>query len=152
MTLKKLPTFVDVFAGTASVAASVVTDGCPPPIVNDYDPILVCFAWAFTYYQRELRKRIAKFHNDMMEENIKSTHRSYDADDYKSHYERIDPRNLLTTPKVWDDPMTRWRLMEFFWLFRRRYSRWKGARPAPSRVSHSNPQQLQRCQKLFGVT
>ena len=33
--LTDLPTFVDVFAGTASVAASVVSDGCPPPIVND---------------------------------------------------------------------------------------------------------------------
>ena len=31
MILNKLPPFVDVFACTASVAASMVSDGCPPP-------------------------------------------------------------------------------------------------------------------------
>lgn len=113
-TLKKLPTFVDVFAGTAGVAASMVSGGCPPPIVNDSDMICVSFAWAFTHYQGELRKRIAEFHNDLIEQDFETTKWSYNADAYKGHYERIDPRNLLTNPEVWDDPVTRWRLMEFF--------------------------------------
>lgn len=38
MVLNKLPPVVDVFAGTASVAASVVTDGYPPPIVKAITP------------------------------------------------------------------------------------------------------------------
>lgn len=62
MKLNNLPQFVDVFAGSASVAASVVTEGCPPPVVNDFDPVMVCFDWAFVHCKRELQKRIADFH------------------------------------------------------------------------------------------
>lgn len=61
MKLNNLPQFVDVFAGSASVAASVVTEGCPPPIVNDKDPVMVCFAWAFVHCKSEIRKRILIF-------------------------------------------------------------------------------------------
>lgn len=114
MVLNKLPPFVDVFAGTASVAASVVTDGCPPPIVNELDTVMMSFIWAFTFYQKELSERIAKFHSDMMEDDIESTSRSYNKDDYDRHCKRVDPRNLLTNPEVWDDPVTQQRLMEFF--------------------------------------
>lgn len=114
MVLNKLPPFVDVFAGTASVAASVVTNGCPPPIVNDYDPILVCFAWAFTYYQSELCAEIAEFHNDLMKKDPQSANWSYDEKAYEAHYESVDQRTVLTLPKVWDDPMTQWLHMEFY--------------------------------------
>lgn len=85
-TLKELPRFVDVFAGTAGVAASVVSDGCPPPIVNDYDPVMTCFAWAFTYYQKELRSRLAKLINEWMKESYDPSKLSYKEYDYKKHY------------------------------------------------------------------
>lgn len=101
--LVNLPRFVDVFAGTTSVAASVVSEGCPRPIVNDYDPVMVCFAWAFTYYQGELRKRIADFYNGLMNQDIKSQNWSYDEKAYKGHH---DPTDLLASPEVWDDPET----------------------------------------------
>ena len=100
-TLGKLPRFVDVFAGTASVAASVVSEGCPRPIINDYDPVMVCFAWAFTYYQGELRKRIAEFYNGLMNQDIKSQNWSYDEKAYKEHH---GTENLLTSPETWADP------------------------------------------------
>ena len=98
MVLNKLPPFVDVFAGTASVAASVVTDGCPPPIVNDYDPVMLCFACAFTYYQHELRKRIAEFYNYLMS-GLKLADRSYNVADYERHNERIASGICTQTPK-----------------------------------------------------
>ena len=85
-TLKELPRFVDVFVGTAGVAASVVSDGCPPPIVNDYDPVMICFAWAFTYYQKELRSRLATFINDLMKAPYDPSKLSYKESDYKRHY------------------------------------------------------------------
>lgn len=85
-TLKELPRFVDVFAGTAGVAASVVSDGCPPPIVNDYDPVMTCFAWAFTYYQKEIRSRLATFINDLMKAPYDLSKLSYKESDYKRHY------------------------------------------------------------------
>lgn len=111
MTLSKLPHFVDVFSGTASVAASVVTGACPSPIVNDYDPTWVCFAFAFTHYQGELRKRIAEFHNYLMTRDIKSECSSYDENTYERHH---DPEKILRIPEAWDDPMTRWTHLELY--------------------------------------
>ena len=98
MKLNNLPQFVDVFAGSASVAASVVTEGCPPPIVNDKDPVMVCFAWAFVHCKSELRKRIADFHNYVINQELKDL--SYDEDDYEGHN---NPDNLNSSPKTWDD-------------------------------------------------
>ena len=114
MTLSKLPQFVDVFAGTASVAASIVTDGCPPPVVNDFDPVPLCFSWACTHYQDALCAEIAEFHNDLMQKDPQSTNWSYDEKAYEAHYESIEQRTVLTLPKVWDDPMTQWLHMEFY--------------------------------------
>lgn len=111
VTLKKLPRFVDVFAGTASVAASMgASKEFPRPVVNDYDPVMVCFVWAFVYCQRELRKKIAEFHNDLMGKDFESTEWSYSESDYE---ERIDPKSLLESPKIWDDSKTLRSLMEF---------------------------------------
>lgn len=104
MTVQKLPTFVDVFAGTGSVAASVVLEGCPPPIVNDYDPVMVCFAWAFVHRKAEFRKRIAEFHNYLMNLDFESTNWSYDANAYERHH---NPENVRTSPQAWDDPKIR---------------------------------------------
>lgn len=102
-TLKKLPTFVDVFAGTASVAASVVTDGCPPPIVNDYDPVMICFAWAFTFYQHEIRKEIVEFHG-YLKKSLKIEDCSYDITAYERHK---DKGNVFTDPEASDNPSPR---------------------------------------------
>lgn len=104
--LKELPTFVDVFAGTASVAVSVVTDGCPHPIVNDYDPVMVCFAWAFTFYQHEIRKKIVEFH-DYLRKDLKIEECSYDITAYERHK---DKGNVFTDPEASDNPSprTRW--------------------------------------------
>lgn len=103
MKLNNLPQFVDVFAGSASVAASVVTEGCPPPIVNDKDPVMVCFAWAFVHCKSELRKRIADFHNYVINQELKDL--SYDEDDYEGHNKNPTIHN---SAKVLDEPRTRW--------------------------------------------
>lgn len=103
MKLNNLPQFVDVFAGSASVAASVVTEGCPPPIVNDKDPVMVCFAWAFVHCKSELRKRIADFHNYVINQELKDL--SYDEDDYEGHNKSPTIHN---SAKVLDEPRTRW--------------------------------------------
>lgn len=111
--LKELPTFVDVFAGTASVAASVVTDGCPHPIVNDYDPVMVCFAWAFTFYQHEIRKKIVEFH-DYLRKDLKIEDCSYDITAYERHK---DKGNVFTDPEASDNPSPRtrwlWKVYEY---------------------------------------
>ena len=125
--LKELPKFVDVFAGTASVAASMVSDGCPPPIVNDYDPVMVCFAWAFTYHQKELRSKIARLHNWLMKLNFESIDWCYGEDAYEDHYGFMDSlmrlkpdeywedkskkfwkKEMLTNPKIWDNFAFQW--------------------------------------------
>lgn len=109
MTLRKLPQFVDVFAGTASVAASVRSEGCPPPVINDYDPVMVCFAWVFTHYPHELRKRIARLHNELMTKKLNPKELSYDAQAYKKHH---DPNNTVVTPEALDDPETQRKFKE----------------------------------------
>lgn len=109
MKLNNLPQFVDVFAGSASVAASVVTEGCPPPIVNDKDPVMVCFAWAFVHCKSELRKRIADFHNYVINQELKDL--SYDEDDYESHN---NPDNLSSSPKTWDDSKVQQTYKDFY--------------------------------------
>lgn len=83
--LNKLPAFVDVMAGTASVAASVVSEGCPFPVVNDYDPLLVCYAWAFTYCQKEIKIRLARKHNELMKQKFDNKKWDYSEEDYKNH-------------------------------------------------------------------
>lgn len=108
MVLKKLPTFVDVFAGTASVAASVVPkgalpDGRPRSIINDFDPLLVCFVWAFTYHQKELRTRTAEFLNDLREEHFETANWSYKEDDYKHHIVDNAPKDVYKNPKAWNN-------------------------------------------------
>lgn len=99
MILNKLPPFVDVFAGTASVAASMVSDGCPPPIVNDLDPIMVSFAWAFTYHQKELRSRVAKLHNKLMKQDFDSADWSYTEDAYEDHYGNMASKPYISKAK-----------------------------------------------------
>ena len=99
MILNKLPPFVDVFAGTASVAASMVSDGCPPSIVNDLDPIMVSFAWAFTYHQKELRSRVAKLHNKLMKQDFDSADWSYTEDAYEDHYGNMASKPYILKAK-----------------------------------------------------
>lgn len=109
MKLNNLPRFVDVFAGSASVAASVVTEGCPPPIVNDKDPVMVCFAWAFVHCKSELQKRIADFHNYVINQELEGL--SYNEDDYDGHNNHD---NLSSSPKTWDDPQVRQTHMDHY--------------------------------------
>ena len=128
MTLKKLPRFVDVFAGTATVAASMVgrgskvPKGCPAPVVNDADPLMICFIWAFTYYQKELRSRLAQFINSVMTEDFNHINLNYTESEYENHYGFMDSlmrlkpdeywgdkskkfweKELLTNPQIWDN-------------------------------------------------
>lgn len=100
MLLKNLPPLIDVFSGTGSVAASVVSDGCSPQIVNDYDPTMVCFIWAFTYHQKELRSRIAKRHNKLMKQDFDSTDWSYEDGTYDKHYRKLKyPKSTIAKGK-----------------------------------------------------
>lgn len=112
MTLKDLPQFVDVFAGSASVAASVVTEGCPPPIINDYDPIMVCFAWSFVHCKSELRKRIVDFHDYVINRELKGL--SYGEADYEGHNKKS---TIYNSPKVLDESQM------LLWLYRDCYHR-----------------------------
>lgn len=106
--LKDLPTFVDVFAGTASVAASVVSDGCPPPIVNDFDPLMMCFAWAFTYHQKELRSKIADLHNWLMNLDFNSTDWRYGETAYEDHYGFMNSIMRLKPDEYWGDKVKKY--------------------------------------------
>lgn len=100
MLLKNLPPFFDIFCGTGSVAASVVSDGCSPPVLNDYDPTMICFIWAFTYHQKELRSRIAMRHNKLMKQDFDSTDWGYEDGAFEEHYRKLThPKSTIAKGK-----------------------------------------------------
>lgn len=63
----ELETFVDVFSGTGTVAASVNANNV---IVNDIDAGASCFLFAFVNYEREVKKVLADFHKQFVSENL----------------------------------------------------------------------------------
>ena len=57
--LKDIPQFIDVMTGTGNVASSVITYGMSRPVLNDYDPLQICFARAIEYR----KSQIIKYHH-----------------------------------------------------------------------------------------
>lgn len=100
-----------------------MTDGCPPPIVNDYDPVMVCFVWALTYYQREIRKEIVEFH-DYLRKDLKIEDCSYDITAYERHK---DKGNVFTDPEASDNPSPRtqwlWEVYKYSEKYRKKRHR-----------------------------
>lgn len=101
--LKDIPHFIDVMAGSGNVSASVVTYGMSRPVLNDYDPLQICFIWAFTYYQKEIRSRIAKMHNNLMKADFASMEWSYTEQDYGNHYGYLYSYATMKNSQVYDD-------------------------------------------------
>lgn len=101
--LKDIPCFVDVMAGSGNVSASVVTYGMSRPVLNDYDPLQICFIWAFTYYQKEIRSRLAKMHNNLMKADFDSIEWSYTELDYINHYGYLYSYATMKDSQVYDD-------------------------------------------------
>ncbi len=79
----ELETFVDVFSATGTVAASVDAKNV---VVNDIDAGASCFLFAFVNYKGEVKKRIAKFHEEFVSGKINEELDLYSEDDLERHY------------------------------------------------------------------
>ena len=101
--LKDIPQFIDVMTGTGNVASSVITYGMSRPVLNDYDPLQICFIWAFTYYQKEIRTRLAKMHNNLMMADFSSNEWAYTEKDYANHYGYLYSYATMKDSQVYDD-------------------------------------------------
>ena len=89
--------------GTGNVASSVITYGMSRPVLNDYDPLQICFIWAFTYYQKEIRTRLAKMHNNLMMADFSSNEWAYTEKDYANHYGYLYSYATMKDSQVYGD-------------------------------------------------
>lgn len=79
----EMETFVDIFAGTGTVAASVDAKNV---IVNDVDAGTASFLFAFVNYKREVKKTLADFHREFVSENLRGKE-LYSDKNVQEHYE-----------------------------------------------------------------
>lgn len=77
----QLPPFIDVFAGTGTVAASMNTK---EKLVNDIDVGAVCFLYAMAHDTKEVLTRLVQLYNNFVSRNIAHA-RWYTSADWEKH-------------------------------------------------------------------
>ena len=92
-----LLTFVDVFAGTGVVAASV---DALEKFVNDADSGAACFLYAMSHNPEELKERFASLHNNFVSTDMFPPGKYYTNADFQQHM------NKLTNEKIYDRNFT----------------------------------------------
>ena len=80
--LNQLPRFIDVFAGTGTVAASV---GANESIVNDIDVGAACFLYSMSHDSKEVRERLAQLHNNFVSKDLSGGQKLYIVNDWQKH-------------------------------------------------------------------
>lgn len=78
----ELKPFVDVFAGTGTVAASVDAN---EKVVNDIDVGVSCFLYAMSHDEKEVRERLAQLHNNFVTRDITGGQKLYTQLDWQKH-------------------------------------------------------------------
>lgn len=88
---KSLPTFVDVFGGTGSVGFSM---DAPKTIINDYDKVMACFLFSFTYYNQFLKKLLCELHTIFLNRRLSDFSKANNDDDMLNdmvfNYQKIE--------------------------------------------------------------
>lgn len=82
--LNQLPRFIDVFAGTGTVAASV---GANESVVNDIDVGVACFLYSMSHDSKEVRQRLALLHNNFVSKDLSEGQELYTAEQWQKHRE-----------------------------------------------------------------
>ncbi len=82
--LNQLPRFIDVFAGTGTVAASV---GANESVVNDIDVGVACFLYSMSHDSKEVRQRLAQLHNNFVSKDLSEGQELYTAEQWQKHRE-----------------------------------------------------------------
>lgn len=80
--LNQLPRFIDVFAGTGTVAASV---GANESVVNDIDVGVACFLYSMSHDSKEVRERLAQLHNNFVSRDLSEGKELYTVNDWQKH-------------------------------------------------------------------
>lgn len=78
----QLPKFVDVFAGTGTVAASV---GANESVVNDIDVGAACFLYSMSHDSKEVCERLAQLHNNFVSKDLSGGQKLYTVNDWQKH-------------------------------------------------------------------
>ena len=82
--LNQLPRFIDVFAGTGTVAASV---GANKSVVNDIDVGVACFLYSMSHDSKEVRQRLVQLHNNFVSKDLSEGQELYTAEQWQRHRE-----------------------------------------------------------------
>lgn len=86
--MNQLEKFVDVFAGTGTVVASVEANEC---VVNDIDVGAACFLYSISHDSNEVRERLAQLHNNFVSKDLSDGQNLYTVKEWqkhKKHYEK----------------------------------------------------------------
>lgn len=86
--MNPLEKFVDVFAGTGTVVASVEAN---ESVVNDIDVGVACFLYSMSHDSNEVRERLAQLHNNFVSKDLSEGQNLYTVKEWqkhKKHYEK----------------------------------------------------------------
>ena len=86
--MNQLEKFVDVFAGTGTVVASVEAN---ESVVNDIDVGAACFLYSISHDSNEVRERLAQLHNNFVSKDLSEGQNLYTVKEWqkhKKHYEK----------------------------------------------------------------
>ena len=85
--------FIDVFAGTGAVTASVDAN---ESVVNDFDIGVACFLYCMSHNEKEVRTRLAQLHNNFVTTDLSNGAAHYSAVEWSVHKQKTQKyRNII---------------------------------------------------------
>lgn len=102
---KQLLPFIDVFAGSGCVAASVDANEM---VVNDFDIGAACFLYSMSHDEKEVRTRLAKLHNSFVSRDLSNGANHYTSDMWAVHKGKVKKYSKITDA-AYDELMIRLR-------------------------------------------
>lgn len=102
---EQLLPFIDVFAGSGCVAASVDANEM---VVNDFDIGVACFLYSMSHDEKEVRTRLAELHNSFVSRDLSNGANHYTSDMWMEHKRKVRAYSKITDV-AYDELMIRLR-------------------------------------------
>ncbi len=102
---EQLLPFIDVFAGSGCVAASVDANEM---VVNDFDIGVACFLYSMSHDEKEVRTRLAELHNSFVSRDLSNGTNHYTSDMWMEHKRKVRAYSKITDV-AYDELMIRLR-------------------------------------------
>ena len=102
---EQLLPFIDVFAGSGCVAASVDANEM---VVNDFDIGVACFLYSMSHDEKEVRTRLAELHKSFVRRDLSNGANHYTSDMWMEHKRKVRAYSKITDV-AYDELMIRLR-------------------------------------------